>query len=95
MKEKKVMQSTINEISSSNTKLKAANEKIQLQNKALQTKIDSFELDKALLLARLEKIEQIALANQKNERAAFSSPKSSNLFSRVRSFLISTNKVMR
>ena len=91
MKEKKVMQSKITELSASNTEIKAANEKIQSQNKKLQAKVNSFELEKAALVARLEKIEQIALANQKDEKTAFSFLNVSNLLSSMRSFLISSN----
>ena len=91
MRDKKEMQSKITELSASNTEIKAANEKIQSQNKELQTKVDSFELEKAALVARLEKIEQIALANQKDEKTAFSFLNVSNLFSSMRSFLISSN----
>ena len=91
MKEKKVMQSKITELSASNTGLKAANEKIQSQNKELQAKVDSFELEKAALVARLEKIEQIALSNKMDAKTAFSFFNVSNLFSSMRSFLISIN----
>ena len=84
MKEKKEMQTKISDLSTSNSKMQA-------QNKELLAKVDSFELEKAALVARLEKIEQIALANQKNEKTAFSFLNASNLFSSVRSFLISSN----
>tara|TARA_B100000945_G_scaffold178467_1_gene143147 strand:- start:122 stop:295 length:174 start_codon:yes stop_codon:yes gene_type:complete len=57
----------------------------------LQAKVESFELEKAALVARLERIEQIALANQKDEKTAFSFLNVSNLFSSMRSFLISSN----
>ncbi|KGG19988.1 YadA C-terminal domain-containing protein [Prochlorococcus marinus] len=91
MKEKKGMQAKITELSASNTEIKDANEKIQSQNKELKAKVDSFELEKAALVARLEKIEQIALANHKDEKTAFSFLNVSNLFSSMRSFLISSN----
>ena len=98
MKEKKGMQSKISELSASNTEIKAANEKIQSQNKELQAKVNSFESKNqelrnllAMQNERLEKIEQIALSNQKDEKTAFSFLNASNLFSRLRSFLISSN----
>ena len=90
MRDKKEMQSKITELSASNTEIKAANEKIQSQNNELQAKVNSFELEKAALVARLEKIEQIALANKKDEKTAFSFLNVSNLFSSMRSFLISS-----
>ena len=104
MKEKKVMQSKITELSASNTEIKAANqkilasnEKIQSQNKELQAKVNSFESKNqelrnllAMQNERLEKIEQIALSNQKDEKTAFSFLNVSNLFSSFRSFLISS-----
>ena len=98
MKEKKVMQSKITELSASNTEIKATNEKIQSQNKELQAKVNSFESKNqelrnllAMQNERLEKIEQIALSNQKDEKTAFSFLNVSNLFSSMRSFLISSN----
>ena len=84
MRDKKEMQSKITELSTSNTK-------IQTQNKELQAKVDSFELEKTALVARLEKIEQLALANQKDQKTTFSFFSASNLFSSLRSFLISSN----
>ena len=98
MKEKKVMQSKITELTASNTEIKAANEKIQSQNKELQAKVNSFESKNqelrnllAMQNERLEKIEHIALANKKDEKTAFSFFNVSNLFSSIRSFLISSN----
>jgi len=98
MKEKKGMQSKIAQLSLSNTDIKAANqkilasnEKIKSQNKELQAKVNSFELEKAALVARLENLEQFALANKKDEKTAFSSFNVSNLYSRMRGFLISRN----
>ena len=98
MKDKEAMQSKISELSTSNTEIKAtnqkilaSNEKIQSQNKELQAKVDSFELEKAALVARLEKLEQIALSNQKDEKTAFSFLNASNLFSSIRNFQISSN----
>ena len=78
---------------------------IQAQNKDLKAKVDGFESknqELSELVAsqnnqikiqnqRLEKIEQIALANQKDEKTAFSFLNVSNLFSSMRSFLISSN----
>jgi len=98
MKEKKGMQAKITELSASNTK-------IQTQNKELQATVDGFESknqELSELVAwqnnqikiqnqRLEKIEQIALANQKDEKTAFSFLNASNLFSSMRSFLTSSN----
>ena len=98
MRDKKEMQSKISELSASNTE-------IQTQNKELQAKVNSFESknqELSELVAwqnnqikiqnqRLEKIEQIALANQKDEKIAFSFLNVSNLFSSMRSFLISSN----
>ena len=98
MNEKKGMQAKITELSTSNTK-------IHNQNKKLQAKVDSFQFANQEMKAsnqelrnllaiqneRLEKIEQIALANKKNEKTAFSFLNVSNLFSSMRSFLISSN----
>ena len=78
---------------------------MQAQNKELQAKVNSFESknqELSKLVAwqnnqikiqnqRLEKIEQIALANQKEEKTAFSFLNVSNFFSSMRSFLISSN----
>ena len=85
------MQNKIIELSASNTEIKEANQKIQAQNQELQAKVESFELEKTALVARLERIEQIALANQKDEKTAFSFLNVSSLFSSMRSFLISSN----
>ena len=84
MNEKKDMQAQLTELSTTNSK-------IQTQNKELQAKVDSFELEKAALVTRLEKLEQIALGNQKNEKTVFSFFNASNLFSSLRGFLISSN----
>ena len=98
MRDKKDMQTKITELSNSNTK-------IQAQNKGLQSKVDSFESKNQILSKlvawqnnqitlqnqRLEKIEQIALANKKDEKKNFSFFNASNLFSSLRSFLISRN----
>ena len=84
MNEKKNMQAQL-------TKLSTTNSKIQTQNKELQAKVDSFELEKAALVTRLEKLEQIALGNQKNEKTVFSFFNASNLFSTLRGFLVSSN----
>ena len=69
------------------------------ENKQLQAKVNSFESKNqelrnllAMQNERLEKIEQIALANEKDEKTAFSFLNVSNLFSSMRSFLISTIK---
>ena len=77
MKDKKAMQDKITDLSTA--------------NQELQAKVESFELKEAALVARLERIEQIALANQKDEKIAFSFLNVSNLFSSMRSFLISSN----
>ena len=84
MNEKKDMQAQLTELSTTNSK-------IQTQNKELQAKVDSFELEKAALVTRLEKLEQIALGSQKNEKTVFSFFNASNLFSSLRGFLISSN----
>ncbi len=92
------MQNKIIELSAMNTEMQAQNKKLQAKvnsfeanNQQLQAKVESFELEKAALVARLERIEQIALANQKDEKTAFSFLNVSNLFSSMRSFLISSN----
>ena len=87
MKEKKNMQAKITELSTSNTKIQTTNQKIQSQNKDLQAKVDSFQFEKAALVARLEKLEQIALSNQKDEKTASSFFSLSNLFSTMKGYL--------
>ena len=98
MKDKKAMQAKITNLSTANQELQAkvesfqfSNQEIKASNQELQAKVESFELKEAALVARLERIEQIALANQKDEKTAFSFLNASNLFSSMRSFLISSN----
>ena len=69
-----------------------------MKYKELQAKVDSFESKNeelqnllAMQNARLKKIEQIGLTNQKNEKTAFSFLNVSTLFSSMRNFLISSN----
>ena len=91
-----------NEIQAKITKLSTSNTKIQVQNKALQAKVNSFESKNKKLSElvawqnnqikiqnqRLEKIEQIAVGRQKNEKKAFSFFRVSNIFSNIRDLLI-------
>ena len=88
MKEKKNLQAKITELSTSN-------KKIQAQNKNLQAKVNSFEsknqeLIKLLAMQndRLEKIEQIALANHKYQKKASSLFSLSNFFLTIKGYFL-------
>ena len=98
MKDKKAMQAKITNLSTANKELQARVESFQFSNQEMKVsnqemKASNQELRNLLAMQneRLEKIEQIALANQKDEKTAFSFLKASNLFSSMRSFLISSN----
>lgn len=98
MKDKKAMQNKIIELSASNKEMQTSNQELQAKVESFQfanqeMKVSNQELRNLLAMQneRLEKIEQIALANQKDEKTAFSFLKASNLFSSMRSFLISSN----
>ena len=82
MNEKKGMQSKITELSTANNELQAKVNSFESKNQELRNLL-------AMQNERLEKIEQTALANKNDEKTAFSFLNVSNLFSSVRSFLIS------
>ena len=98
MRDKEEMQNKISELSTSN-------KKIQSQNKELQAKVESFQFANqemeasnqelrnllAMQNERLEKIEQIALSNLKEEKTAISFFNLSNLLFNFKTFLISLN----
>ena len=84
MKDKKAMQAKITNLSTANQELQGKVNSFELKNQELRNLL-------AMQNERLEKIEQIALANQKDEKTAFSFLNVSNLFSSMRSFLISSN----
>ena len=98
MKDKKAMQAKITNLSTANKELQAKVNSFESNNQKLQAKVNSFESKNqelrnliAMQNERLEKIEQIALSNQKDEKTAFSFLNVSNLFSSMRSFLVSSN----
>ena len=81
MNDKKAIQAEVKTLKGENQELK---DLIALQNQNHQDEM-------AIQKARLEKIERIALANQSNQKTATSFFNISNLFSTMRSFLISSN----
>ena len=64
---------------------------LQSSNQELRDLVAKQNEQIALQNERLEKIERIALANQSDQKTASSFLNISNLFSTVRSFLISSN----
>jgi len=88
MKEKKTLQAKVEKLSNDNQAITQSNQELKdliaLQNQNHQ---DEMTIQKA----RLEKLEKIALANQSDQKTATSFFNISNLFSTMRSFLISSN----
>ena len=84
LKEKKALKATVDHLASNNKDLQAKVNSFESKNQELRNLL-------AMQNERLEKIEQIALSNKKDEKTAFSFLNVSKLFSSMRSFLISSN----
>ena len=80
----KELQVKVDGLNESNTKIQAENQEMKASNQELRNLL-------AMQSERLERLEQIALGNQKDGKTAFSFLNTSNLFSSLRGFLISRN----
>ena len=85
MKDKKDMQSKINELSASNTEIKAENQEMKASNQKLRNLL-------AMQNERLERLEQIALASPKDKKTASSFFNLSKLFLSMKGILVSRNQ---
>ena len=79
MKEKKALEATVDHLASSNQSIKEENKQMKLSNHELRDLV-------AIQNQRLEKLEQIALVNEKDQKTASSFFSLSNFFSTIKGY---------